>query len=148
MTRRPPTRTLLVWGLLLVLVNLPLVHVAWTRSRGDGGSVSGSGLVVTLVADVVLLGVLLMLVQGRGPRRRTRAQLHAVALGDLERGEPGSALDRIAGTEYLIRGEVADRAADRVVLDLGDRRVVVLLDGHANPVGPQESAQVRGRLID
>jgi hypothetical protein len=148
MTRRPPTRTLLVWGLLVVLVNLPVLDVALTRSTGHGGSVTGSGVVVTVVADLVLLGVLLMLVQGRGPRLRTRAPLHAVALDDLERGEPGSALDRIAGTEYLIRGQVADRAEDRVVLDLGDRRVVVLLDGHANPVEPPQTAQVRGRLID
>lgn len=137
-----------MWGLLVVLVNLPLLDVAWGRARGEDGSVSTSGWVVTVVADLVLVGVLLMLLQGRGPRLRTRAPLHAVALGDLERGEPGSALDRIAGTEYLIRGEVADQAEDRVVLDLGDRRVVVLLDGHANPVGREESAQVRGRLID
>jgi hypothetical protein len=137
-----------VWGLLVVLVNLPLLDVAWGRARGEGGSVSTSGWVVTVVADLVLIGVLLMLLQGRGPRLRMRAPLHAVALGDLERGEPGSALDRIGGSEYLIRGAVAGNEDDRVVLDLGDRRVVVLLDGHANPVGGQESAQVRARLID
>jgi hypothetical protein len=35
-----------------------------------------------------------------------------------------------------------------VVLDTGEREVVVVLDGHQNPVGYQQPAQVRGRVLD
>jgi hypothetical protein len=129
-----------------VLVNLPLLHGA--RSTSDDDAVTGTGLLVTLLADLVLVAVLVMLLRGRGLRGRRRAQLHAVALGDVEHGEPSSALDRLGGSDYLIRGVVAETDDGRVVLELGDRRVVVLLDGHANPVDPEQSAQVRGRLLD
>jgi hypothetical protein len=46
-----------------------------------------------------------------------------------------------------VRGEVAEIAEDRIVLEVGNRRVAVLLDGHTNPVGHQQPAQVRGRMI-
>ena len=48
----------------------------------------------------------------------------------------------------LVRGEVQDLADGEVLLDLGNRTVRVLLDGHANPVGYQQPAQVRARLLD
>ena len=42
---------------------------------------------------------------------------------------------------------MVEKSDDSVVLDLGDRRVVVELDGFANPVGYQQPAQVVGRMI-
>lgn len=102
------------------------------------------GLVVTLIGDLALLAMLLLLWTFRG---RLRPQLHAVAIGDVERCPPGSGLDKVEGDLYLIRGEVSGMEDDGIVLDLGDRSVRVILDGHHNRVGYQQPAQVRARLI-
>jgi len=115
--------------------------------RAEGAVTSRVPLVVTLVADLLLLVVVLLLVR-YGGRTRARAALQAVALGDVERCAPGPLLERIGGEDYLVRGEVQDLADGELVLDLGNRTVRVLLDGHANPVGYQQPAQVRARLLD
>ena len=115
--------------------------------RAEGAVTSRVPLVVTLVADLLLLVVVLLLVR-YGGRTRARASLQAVALGDVERCAPGPLLERIGGEDYLVRGEVQDIADGELVLDLGNRTVRVLLDGHANPVGYQQPAQVRARLPD
>ncbi|MDF1604548.1 hypothetical protein [Nocardioides sp. YIM 152315] len=142
MTR--PTRYGLVLLLAAVLVNLPLVHSTLIADERPAGSDLSTLLVVTLAADVALAVAAILLTRHGGPRR---PQLRAIAVGDVERCPPGVALDRVEGETYLIRGEVVDIAADRVVIELGDRSVLVLLDGHANPVGHQQAAQVRARLV-
>jgi hypothetical protein len=110
----------------------------------EGQVESNAVLVMTLVADVVLLlsALLLWWVGGR-----RRPQLRAIAVGDVQRCPPGSALDRIGGETYLIRGEVSAVEPGQVVLELGERSVLVYLDGHQNPVGHQQSAEVRARLV-
>ncbi len=110
----------------------------------DGQVTHRLGLVLTLLGDLVL--VLLVVLAWRF-RAALRPRLHAVATADVEQCEPGSALDRIEGDVYLIRGEVSAIEDDAIVLDLGDRSVAVTLDGHHNPIGHQQPAQVRGRLI-
>lgn len=110
----------------------------------DGAVRGYAGLVVTLVADAFLLVLVLLLWRYRGRRRPT---LKAVAMGDVERCPPGVLLERISGELYLIRGEVAEIHEGRIVLDLGGRSVVVILDGHQNPVGYQQPAQVRARMV-
>lgn len=112
--------------------------------RVDGQVGSSALLVITLIADVLLVAVALLLWRYGG---RRRPQLRAIAIGDVERCPPGVALDRIEGETYLVRGEVAEIGDDRVVIELGDRSVLVLLDGHRNPVGHQQAAQVHARLI-
>jgi hypothetical protein len=112
--------------------------------RADGQVESNTLLVVTLIADLLLVLAALLLWRYGG---RRRPQLQAVALGDVERCPPGVALDRLEGETYLIRGEVAEVADDRVVIELGGRSVLILLDGHRNPVGHQQAAQVRARLV-
>jgi hypothetical protein len=112
--------------------------------RAEGQVESNAVLVMTLVADGVLLLVVL-LVWRLGGRRRP--QLRAIAVEDVERCPPGSALDRIEGETYLIRGEVSGIEPGQVVLDLGDRSVLVYLDGHRNAIGFQQPAQVRARLV-
>ena len=113
--------------------------------RAEGSVTSSVPLVITLVADVILLLVALLLWRAGG---RLRPRLRAVALEDVERCAPETLLDRIGGEDYLIRGEVLEIGEGSVTLDLGNRAVVVLLDGHENPVGHQQPAQVRARLID
>lgn len=112
--------------------------------RVDGQVGSSALLVITLIADVLLVVVALLLWRYGG---RRRPQLRAIAVGDVERCPPGVALDRIEGETYLVRGEVAELGDDRVVIELGDRSVLVLLDGHRNPVGHQQAAQVHARLV-
>lgn len=110
----------------------------------DGQVTHRLGLVVTLLADGALLIMLLLL---RRFRAKLRPRLEAVAMGDVERCKPGAALEKIEEGLYLISGEVAAIEDDEIVLDLGDRRVRVLLDGHHNPVGYQQPARVRARLV-
>ncbi|MFC7495612.1 MULTISPECIES: hypothetical protein [unclassified Nocardioides] len=142
MTRR--ARHLLVLLLGAALVNLPLVHATLVADERPAGSDLSALVVVTLVADVALVvaGLLLWRYDARRP-----PQLQAVAVGDVERCPPGAALDRLDEETYLIRGEVAAVADDRVVIEVGDRSVVVMLAGHRNPVGHQQAAQVRARLV-
>ena len=113
--------------------------------RVEGAVDSNVPLVITAVADVILLLIVLLLWRSGG---RMRARLHAVALADVERCAPENLLERIGGEDYLIRGEVLEIGDGSVTLDLGNRAVVVLLDGHQNPVGHQQPAQVRARLVD
>jgi hypothetical protein len=112
--------------------------------RPEGAVDSRLPLVLTLAADVVLVLLLLLLWRYGG---RTRPQLRAIALADVESGAPEVLLERIHGEDFLVRGEVVEVGDDRVVLDLGNRTILVLLDGHANPVGQHQPAQVQARLI-
>ena len=115
--------------------------------RVDGAVESNAVLVATLIADLVLVIAVLLFWRFRGRMGHLRAELRAVALEDVERCPPGMLLTRLHAEDYLIQGEVLEVAPDSIVLDLGNRRVVVLLDGHANPVGHQQSAQVRARMV-
>ena len=105
-----------------------------------------SGLVVTLVADLIL--VVIVLLFWRFGRRSRPLPLRVAAIGDVERSAPGALLEQLDGTLYLVRGEVAEMDEGEIVLDLGDQDVIVILDGHANPVGYQQPAQVRARLLE
>ena len=66
----------------------------------------------------------------------------------MERCPPGEVLEQIEGTLYLVRGEVVRIEDGEIVLDAGEQDVVVILDGHRNPVGYQQPAQVRGRVLE
>jgi hypothetical protein len=66
---------------------------------------------------------------------------------DVQRCPPGTAFDRVGGETFLVRGEVLEVAGDSLVIDLGNRSIRVLLDGHVNPVGHQQPAQVLARLV-
>jgi hypothetical protein len=111
----------------------------------EGEVRSWLGLVTTLVADAILVLVALLL--WRYGRRSRPQPLRLAAIGDLERCPPGGVIEQVEGTLYLVRGEVVQIADGQVVLDTGEREVVVVLDGHANPVGYQQPAQARGRVL-
>lgn len=115
-----------------------------TAYQVDGQVTSNALLVMTLLADVVLVLAVLLLWRLGG---RRRPQLRAIAVEDVERCAPGSALDRIEGETFLVRGEVSAIEPGQIVLELGDRSVLVYLDGHHNAVGHQQPAQVRARLV-
>ena len=111
------------------------------------GQVRGKvGLVVTLLADLALLGfVLLSRRYGKKPRKP--AVLRVAAIEDITRGPTEPVLEQVEGDLYLVRGDVIKHDEHEVWIDAGQDVVIVILDGHANPVGYQQAAQVRGRLV-
>jgi hypothetical protein len=122
-----------------VLEDRPAAYVVEGQIR------SWVGLVITLVADAILLAILLLAWRHRG---RTRpVPIRIAAIGDVERCPPGGVLEQIDGDLYLVRGEVTGIDGDEIVLDAGERDVLVVLDGHHNPVGYQQPAEVRGRIV-
>jgi len=104
------------------------------------------GLITTLIADAILL--LILLVVRRFGRRPGPPPLRLAAIGDVERCPPGGLVEQIEGSLYLVRGEVVAIEEGEVVLAAGELEVIVVLDGHANPVGYQQPAQVRGRVME
>jgi hypothetical protein len=111
------------------------------------GQVHGKvGLVVTLLADLALVGFVLL---GRryGRRRHKAAVLRVAAIEDVTRGPMDPVVEQVEGDLYLVRGDVLKHDEHEVWIDAGEDVVIVILDGHANPVGYQQPAQVRGRLV-
>ena len=119
---------------------LPGSSTVW---RVEGEIHSDVGLVVTVVADLSLLVLVLLLLRFGS---RLRQEMVLVATEDLERCPPGSVLDQVDGLRFVVCGEVEAIEDDEVVLDLGDRRVRVVLDGHHNPAGHQQPVRATGTM--
>ncbi len=116
-----------------------------SRFRVEGQHTSNLILGLTVVADLILLGFAILTWRFGGTLGR-RPSLRMVAIDDLQRCKPGGELEQV-GDLWVAKGEVVEKSDDTVVLDLGGRRVVVELNGFANPVGYQQPAQVVGRMI-
>lgn len=114
--------------------------------RVEGQVTSRLGLIITVVADLILVGILLLAWRYGG--RSRPVPIRIAAIGDIERCPPGGAIEQVEGDLYLVRGEVTGIDGDEVVIDAGERDVLIVLDGHHNPVGYQQPAQVRGRLVE
>ena len=119
---------------------LPGSATVW---RVEGEATSNVGLLITVVADVFLLIMVLLLLRFGS---RLRQEMVLVATEDLERCPPGSVLDQVDGLRFVVCGEVETIEDDAVVLDLGDRRVRVILDGHHNPAGYQQPVRATGTM--
>jgi hypothetical protein len=111
--------------------------------RVEGESSGRAGLAITLLADLSLLVLVLLLLRFGS---RLHSDLVLVATEDLERCPPGSFFDQVEGQRFVVCGEVEELEDGAVVLDLGDRRVRVLLDGHVNPAGYQQPVRATGTL--
>ena len=96
-----------------------------------------------MVADVFLLVLVLLLLRFGS---RLRQEMVLVATEDLERCPPGSVLDQVDGLRFVVCGEIEAIEDGEVVLDLGDRRVRVVLDGHHNPAGYQQPVRATGTM--
>lgn len=114
--------------------------------RVEGQVTSRLGLVITVVADLILAAILLLAWKFGGRRRPWPIRIAAV--GDVERCPPGGSIAQVDADLYVVRGEVTGIDDDEIVIDAGERDVLVVLDGHRNPVGYQQPAQVRGRLVE
>ena len=121
-----------------VLEDRPAAHVVEGQVR------SWIGLGITLIADAIMLAILLLVWRARPSRP---VPMRIAAIGDVERCPPGGILEQIEGDLYLVRGDVTGIDGDEIVLDAGERDVLVILDGHHNPVGYQQPAEVRGRIV-
>jgi hypothetical protein len=119
---------------------LPGSTTVW---RVVGETRSNIGLVITVVADLFLLVLVLLLLRFGS---RLGQEMVLVATEDLERCPPGSVLDQVDGLRFVVCGEVEEIGDDAVVLDLGDRRVRVVLDGHHNPAGYQQPVRATGTI--
>lgn len=124
------------------------VEVTWLeddpatyRIEGEEGGVGIATLLVVNAGVLLLVAVVLLL------RGRTRPELRMVATADVRRVPPGPLLERVEGNDYVVRGDVESLTDDELVLAVADRRVRVLLDGHANPASYQHSVEVRGTMI-
>ncbi len=101
---------------------------------------------------VMGVGIVLVLAVGlwwaRTGRRRPTVRIRAT--GPLEPADPDEAgtLGRLAGEDvYEAVGTVVSSDDAEVVLDVGERHVVVVLSGHPNPVPVGSPARARGPLI-
>ncbi|WP_300640028.1 hypothetical protein [Nocardioides sp.] len=124
------------------------VEVTWLeddpatyRVEGEQGGTGQATLLVVNAGVLLLVAVVLLL------RGRTRPELRMVATADVRRVPPGPLLERVEGNDYVVRGDVESLTEDELVLAVADRRVRVLLDGHANPASYQHSVEVRGTMI-
>ena len=122
-----------------VLESRPAAHLVEGQIRNP------LGWIITLVADAIILAILLLAWRSRG--RARPVPIRIAAIGDVERCPPGATLEQIEGDLYLVRGEVTGIDGDEIVVDAGEREVLVILDGHQNPVGYQQPAEVRGRIV-
>jgi len=111
----------------------------------DGQVRSWGPLLITAIADLLIL--ILLLMSWRLGGRLRRPPLEAVAVADVEGGEEGSLLDKQDDGTYLINGEVAETRDTSLVLRLRDRDVTVHLREHHNPLSVGERAQVRALLV-
>ncbi len=112
--------------------------------RVTGRVGSSAALITTLVANAILVALVGFFV---AVRSRLRPELRLLATEDLVRAAPGGVLERLEGTSYRVCGDVAVIEQDELVLEVGDRRVRVHLDGHHNPAGYQQSVEVRGTMV-
>jgi hypothetical protein len=110
------------------------------------GEVGSPVLLLGTLAIDALLVLMVFLSRRYGKPRTSFARISA--LGDVEPAPPGAAFEEEGDGVVLVRGQVVGLDPDEVVLDAGSHEVVVILDGHANPVGWQQPAQVRGRLVE
>jgi hypothetical protein len=122
-----------------VLESRPAAHIVEGQIRNP------LGWIITFVADAIILAILLFAWRSRG--RGRPVPIRIAAIGDVERCPPGAVLEQIEGDLYLVRGEVTGIDGDEIVVDAGERDVLVILDGHLNPVGYQQPAEVRGRIV-
>lgn len=107
----------------------------------DGQEKSSLPWVITLLGDVMLLGIALLYWR----TRPSGAELRLVATADVERCKPKPSIERLDDGSYVVCGEVCGIDDDAIVLEVGEHTVRVELDGHSNQVGYQQPARVTGR---
>ena len=119
--------------------------VRTVKVNGDGQVRSWGGLIITVVADLLVVAMLLL--SWRLGGRIRRPTLVGIAVEDVASGSQGSVLDKQEDGTYLINGEVAETGPASLVLTLRDRNVEINLRDHQNPIAVGEWARVRAQLV-
>ena len=121
-----------------VLEDRPAAH------RVEGEIDSKAPYVFMVVADAIVLGVGFVWIR----KGRRRPSLRMLASADLEPAGPDDEIriGRTEGDVYEAVGTVTSKEGE-VVLDLGERSVVVALAGYACPVEVGATARARGPLV-
>lgn len=116
------------------------------NARVPGQVVSRVGLIVTLVADLLLLGLVLVVWRfGRYGRRPETLRLEAV--GDVRESGPGPSVEEDVSGTIIVRGTLREVTDHDVVLEVGRQQVIVVLDGHRVLAELHQPAQVPGRRL-
>jgi hypothetical protein len=115
-----------------------------TAHRVEGEIDSKAPYVFMVVADAIVLGVGFVWIR----KGRRRPSLRMLARADLEPAGPDDEIriGRTDGDVYEAVGTVTSKDGE-VVLDLGERSVVVALAGYACPVEVGATARARGPLV-
>jgi hypothetical protein len=113
--------------------------------RADGQVRTYGGLIFTVVADLLVAGMLIL--SWRLGGRLRRPTLVGIAVEDVESGSEGSVLDKQEDGTYVINGEVAEAGPSTLLLTLHDRDVEINLRDHENSVAVGEWARVRAQLV-
>jgi hypothetical protein len=116
-----------------------------TAHEVEGEIHSRASWVFTGVADAIVLIVGLWWVKV-GRRRPTVRMLAEDDPEPAELDEAGT-LTRIEGGRYELVGHVESSSGSEVVVDVGDRKVVVFLGGRSNPVEVGAVLRARGPLV-
>ncbi|QIX25185.1 hypothetical protein ncot_00230 [Nocardioides sp. JQ2195] len=100
------------------------------------------GLLLTLLADLAILGMLFLMFWAR-----RHDVLEIVATKDVERCKPDDTIEDLPDGQVLVRGDVQEIEDDHLLMLSGGRKVRVVLAGFDNPVGHQQPAQAQGRRV-
>lgn len=110
----------------------------------DGAVRDRSALVMPIVLNALVVLIALLLWRTRG-RMRPELLLRATDAPIAGPAEP--LLERVEGQSYVVQGRIASAGDGELLLEVADRRVRVLLDGHAVPAGVGEDVRVQGLMI-
>ena len=117
-----------------------------TAHEVEGGIRSRAPWLFTAVGDAMVLIVGLWWV--RVGRRRPTVRMLAEDDPEPAELEGGAGtLTRIDGDKYEVVGQVESASGSEVVVDVGDRKVVVFLGGRPNPVETGAVLRARGPLV-
>jgi hypothetical protein len=116
-----------------------------SANRVEGQVTHRLGLYIALFADFALLMALLLALKfGRRPEE----DLVLLATADVVRCKPGGMVEPEGRDEFVVRGDIIEISEGEIVLHAGaGREVRVVLGGYRNPVGYQQPAEVRGRVL-
>lgn len=106
---------------------------------------SNVDLVITIIGNLALFTMVgLMWLHYR---RTQPAKVLFELTEDITRCKPGSLMQQVGPTEYIVQGEVSGLSDDEVELIVAGRPITFRLNGCANPVRYQQPALARGRLL-
>jgi hypothetical protein len=143
---RSPVWRRIKYVLFVVLV-LALVNVPMLLATSSGEHPSTTMVLITFLLDTAFL--LFVVAVWRFGRYGAAETLRLEALGPVRAATEPRGIDEVDedGEVVVVRGDVLSADEHEIVLDVDGRTVVVILDGHDNPIGRGRVAHARGRRL-